>query len=490
MTEVILDVDMEDTPTQAKDEGGKIKPAGGAMAGVKGGTEIRRIGGLRKEALPVLQGLNLETAVVLDRCMQSAACQAGTQPTQAAGHAIDACLPFVRIGAATIEESAIEHHEVCPDLGGPVVHCFDVRQRPFQRTIILTVKATSMASSQPQTETAQFYRDLPWRYLGGLHMHPPFDHHQLDDSESGISGKAEYPTPVAFGKTDGAETGCHGAESLRMSVQPELIRKCPGVPETCVFVHGGTLNCMAIIPLPQVRWAEPNRFPIGWRFPAHSHATVNELHLVLAGRLHSVIDGRDLVSAPGMAVVYPAGCKHADAVLSSTEVRTLYVCWSGGPPLAGFPAQVRDGASHLQEGLRWIAELFSMRGLAAAAAMDALLAAVLDGYAHAGKNSETLAERLQHHLRDRLQQPASLASLARAMHMGRSAFARAFRSETGDTPMRWLRRRRVDRARHLLITTNDTLDAIARQVGFRDRFHCSRAVRSETGIPPRRIRRG
>jgi quercetin dioxygenase-like cupin family protein len=93
----------------------------------------------------------------------------------------------------------------------------------------------------------------------------------------------------------------------------------------CLSVQSWHPGGMPRISLPIVDWAEPNRFPAGARIPLHRHEDVNELHLVAAGRWRSRIDGRELTSGPGTAVLYPCGCVHADAVDGAQPVATLFV---------------------------------------------------------------------------------------------------------------------------------------------------------------------
>ncbi len=50
--------------------------------------------------------------------------------------------------------------------------------------------------------------------------------------------------------------------------------------------------------------------------------------------------------------------------------------------------------------------------------------------------------------------------------------------------MRWLRDLRLATARHMIATTELTVEAVARQVGFADRFQFSRMMRQRSGRPP------
>ncbi len=86
----------------------------------------------------------------------------------------------------------------------------------------------------------------------------------------------------------------------------------------------------------------------------------------------------------------------------------------------------------------------------------------------------------------------SLADLARECRLSPSHFARAFRQATGVPPHRWLMRRRVERAKELLLDGDLGLAQIAVACGFSDQSHLTRVfTRHETYGPGkwRRLRR-
>lgn len=92
------------------------------------------------------------------------------------------------------------------------------------------------------------------------------------------------------------------------------------------------------------------------------------------------------------------------------------------------------------------------------------------------------AERL---LAANLDRPIPMPALARRLGVGYSYFRREFRTRTGLSPKRYLLRMRLERARRLLGSTHDTLEAIAERVGFSSAFHLSSAFSKEFGMPPK-----
>ncbi len=103
-------------------------------------------------------------------------------------------------------------------------------------------------------------------------------------------------------------------------------------------------------------------------------------------------------------------------------------------------------------------------------------------------------ERLSKEMIDaRLDGELRLADLATACGLSVSHFARAFQKSTSLPPHRWLVRRRIERAQHLLLTTILPVSEIALDCGFHDQSHFTNSFTREVGAPPaawRRARRG
>jgi transcriptional regulator GlxA family with amidase domain len=92
-------------------------------------------------------------------------------------------------------------------------------------------------------------------------------------------------------------------------------------------------------------------------------------------------------------------------------------------------------------------------------------------------------------LPDRLAEDLSVARLAADAGMSPRTFARAFRAELGVTPGAHVEELRVDATRRLLETTDLTVAAIARQVGFGRPETLHRSFRRRVGTTPDAYRR-
>jgi AraC-like DNA-binding protein len=80
-------------------------------------------------------------------------------------------------------------------------------------------------------------------------------------------------------------------------------------------------------------------------------------------------------------------------------------------------------------------------------------------------------------------------SLASRANLSPSRFYEAFKSAMGVSPMQHLWKVRVENAARLLLSTDETMAAIAEKCGFCDPFHFSRRFKSAFGLCPQEYRR-
>lgn len=94
-------------------------------------------------------------------------------------------------------------------------------------------------------------------------------------------------------------------------------------------------------------------------------------------------------------------------------------------------------------------------------------------------------EYIQAHLNE----PLDRDTLARHVVLSPAYFSTLFKRYTGYSPIQYITRLRIDRAKHLLRTTMLPISVIAHEVGFADSFYFSRVFSRETGMSPRNYRR-
>lgn len=89
----------------------------------------------------------------------------------------------------------------------------------------------------------------------------------------------------------------------------------------------------------------------------------------------------------------------------------------------------------------------------------------------------------------RLDRPILLRDMAEHEAMSVRTFTRRFREEVGISPGQWLTRQRVERARHLLESTDLPIDQVARDAGFGTATSLRQHLQAALGVPPTAYRR-
>jgi AraC-like DNA-binding protein len=87
-------------------------------------------------------------------------------------------------------------------------------------------------------------------------------------------------------------------------------------------------------------------------------------------------------------------------------------------------------------------------------------------------------------------EPLDVRAVAAVAHISEAHFSRSFRAVFGETPHRYLQRRRVERSMFLLRETDRSVTDICFDVGFSSRGTVSRTFREVVGEAPSHYRVG
>lgn len=256
-----------------------------------------------------------------------------------------------------------------------------------------------------------------------------------------------------------------------------------------------------------MRSCDPGPAPPGWRLlcvavvqaapgmrfarRAHDHSTVE---CVLAGRGLVRVGGEERMCVAGDSYLLPEGEDHLIEADRAQPWRKLFINVRG-PLLAQlraaygvepriFPAC--DIAAPLRRLLTHRGDDRSLH-LEAARALHEVVALW-----HASASPPTgwpeavvLAKaRIDQHLED----PLSLAEVARAAGCSEAHLSRQFRRHVGLPPGAYIGQRRMELAKALLSGTAEPITAIAERLCYADAFAFSHAFRQHAGCPPTRWR--
>lgn len=83
----------------------------------------------------------------------------------------------------------------------------------------------------------------------------------------------------------------------------------------------------------------------------------------------------------------------------------------------------------------------------------------------------------------------TLKNIADAVYLNPDHFGRLFKQITGQSPIQYLRKLRIEQSCFLLQNTTDSIKTISRQVGFDDPYYYSRVFRELKGLSPQKFRR-
>jgi AraC family transcriptional regulator len=172
----------------------------------------------------------------------------------------------------------------------------------------------------------------------------------------------------------------------------------------------------------------------------------------------------------------------------------------------GDAVEIRDGADerdaaceHLMRVLALMAKLRSsaVHEPFAQSIARALAAWVLEKLGHCDKEVSARGAlnvraftRVRAYMHANLSERVTLSDLARIAEVSRFHFARQFRIRTGESPMGYLLRARIERAKDVLRNDNSaTVADIAATLGFADQSHFTRTFRRLVGTSPTDYRR-
>jgi AraC-like DNA-binding protein len=98
-------------------------------------------------------------------------------------------------------------------------------------------------------------------------------------------------------------------------------------------------------------------------------------------------------------------------------------------------------------------------------------------------------ERMKQFVLDRLHHPLSLRDLVEFSRLSPSTVGRLFRERLRMTPVAWILRLKMERARMLFRTRRLSVNEVGEQVGFSDPYYFSKCFKKATGLSPRDYRK-
>lgn len=107
------------------------------------------------------------------------------------------------------------------------------------------------------------------------------------------------------------------------------------------------------------------------------------------------------------------------------------------------------------------------------------------GYIFQSTGKKYVVQQIMKYMEENYREKISLEQIAANMYLSSFYIAKIFKSETGDTPINYLIRLRMEKAKEILeISPEEPIKEVAAAVGYSDAYHFSKLFKKHYGISP------
>jgi AraC-like DNA-binding protein len=240
-----------------------------------------------------------------------------------------------------------------------------------------------------------------------------------------------------------------------------------------------------------------------WRSKPHAH-TGYELLYVSEGVKRFLLDGVEHTARAGDLIIFRPGDVHEEWSVSKRISRMVIRCHAQdlAGSEAGFPSSDRLGpvvrlpwrqrfqnlfarmAEERSHPKRYSQTLLGAYLIEFVVLLERAADALARGEGAKNRGEERAGARIRSALdliHANVDRPLKLDEIARSAFMSPSYFSHVFREEAGAAPKQYAIKARIDRAKHLLATTELTAQEVAAELGFSSPYYFYRLFRKKTG---------
>lgn len=233
--------------------------------------------------------------------------------------------------------------------------------------------------------------------------------------------------------------------------------------------------------------------------PAHEHASAYFM-LVLSGRLVERSCCAEFVCAPSTLLFHREGTSHTN-IFGAEPARCFGIQfdaatlarlkWRAPPPGRSRTWQLTSPAllSLAYKLRRELQRADDLTPIVAEGLALALLGETVRGASGGNRVRPRWLQAAHEMIQDEAGKDITLTALARCAGVHAVTLARAYRASFGRTVGEAVRARRLERAIHLLLQTDQPITQVALATGFADHSHFSRTFRQQFGVTPQHFRR-
>ncbi|TDF95496.1 helix-turn-helix domain-containing protein [Paenibacillus piri] len=232
---------------------------------------------------------------------------------------------------------------------------------------------------------------------------------------------------------------------------------------------------------------------------------VNRLYFIREGEGWIHIRGKDYSPRRGQLYLLPAGMKLSYSPVNADNTLGKYWCHFSATmgdinlfQMLELPhwIEVRD-ESKLERQFQELIELHGSNAVSAPLRIKSLLFDIISGYIEQSAEEElhltvtttnSKINSVLSYIENHLAESMSVEELAKLVHFHPNYFMNYFKSMMGLSPIMYVNKKRLEKARRLLATTDMSISDIADGIGM-ELYYFSRLFRKQTGMSPSEYRR-
>ncbi|MBP1041999.1 helix-turn-helix transcriptional regulator [Vagococcus sp. BWB3-3] len=240
----------------------------------------------------------------------------------------------------------------------------------------------------------------------------------------------------------------------------------------------------------------------------HAHGFA-EISVILEGEAHYTIEDQTFTAQAGTVMLFNPGVYHQDTQLENTQSHQLHIGIKNivleGYKRDYFPftsSIIHLGDRHPEFINRcWrLIEEKSKRDIGYDLMIKTLIMEIIvlilrsESSKHievsslnvkeTDKEKQAIVNNIIYYLENHHSEEISLDTLSDTMYISSTYISKVFKEETGDSPINYLIKLRLNRAKQLLETQNITVKEAAETVGYQDAYHFSKLFKKHYGKSP------
>lgn len=226
-----------------------------------------------------------------------------------------------------------------------------------------------------------------------------------------------------------------------------------------------------------------------WNLSRHKHTYV-ELLYFLYGGVEVTAQERSMEATFYDVVVYPRDTYHTENLQYSKHNEVICLWVDIGELSLPEVIHIQDNNAEL----KWLLEQIHREHKSSEACryliecyIKAALLLIARKYMHE-KSPQDSINRVILYMRDHLSSEITVEEMARMIYVSKSYLSRMFKKRTGKSLMQYLRELRIQSAKTMLVSTDESIEDIAYKTGFNSPKYFCNTFRRHTGVPPRAFR--